>query len=346
MRTGWRATGRSLGSGGVLTRFSGGLAPRGTSRNDSGRVRTGAGNSRERRESRAVRRGPRRAEARRLGGRGDCRPRLARVHVAGDEDVRGDRRSRGPDSPRAVCRGRAEHGYGSADRTLPRCRERRAAAAWVDASLRASTRSAVRARPGRQHRAEVHLLERTTEDRAGGRAGVRAELPRCPATSVRRPGPRLSGVDLRADRRIDQASVHAPTPLGLRERCDGRDSEGTTRYRSATDRTAEAEARQRERVGERRLARRCSRIGDAPHASGFAEDRARRDPGAGARRPTRVRIAAALESMDLGAGRLREVETRRGGPVGGFGTAPIATVNRVSANAAVGRRAKSKRRTR
>jgi uncharacterized protein involved in exopolysaccharide biosynthesis len=66
-------------------------------------------------------------------------------------------------------------------------------------------------------------------------------------------------------------------------------------------------------------------------------------------------MAAARESMDHGAGRLRDVETRRGEPVRRFGTAPIATVNqaqpasganRVSANAAAGRRAKAKRRTR
>ena len=58
--------------------------------------------------------------------------------------------------------------------------------------------------------------------------GARAfalQLPRCPATSVRSPEPRLGGVDLRADRRVDQASVHAPAPPGLRERCDRRDSE-------------------------------------------------------------------------------------------------------------------------
>ena len=306
-------------------------------------------------ESLALRCGPRRTEARRLGGHGDCRPRLARVYVAGGEDVRSDRRGRGPDSSRTGCRGRAQHGYGSADRTLPRRRERGAAAAWVDASPRASTRSAVRAGPGRQHRAEVHVLERATEDRAGGRTGVCAELPRCPATPVRSPEPRLGGVDLRADRRADQASVHAPTPSGLRERCDRRDSEGTTRYRSPTDRTAEAEARRRERIGERRLSRRCSRIGTAPHASGFAEDRARRDPGAGARRLLGFGIAAARESMDLGARRLRSVEARPGETGRGFGTAPIAAVkkrrsdsgaNHVSANAAAGRRAKARRRTR
>jgi succinoglycan biosynthesis transport protein ExoP len=66
-------------------------------------------------------------------------------------------------------------------------------------------------------------------------------------------------------------------------------------------------------------------------------------------------IAAALESMAHGARHFGGIEARRDGPVRGFGTAPIATVdrkqqpvsdaNRVSANAALGRRAKAKRQT-
>jgi uncharacterized protein involved in exopolysaccharide biosynthesis len=65
-------------------------------------------------------------------------------------------------------------------------------------------------------------------------------------------------------------------------------------------------------------------------------------------------VAAARESMSPGGRRLFNLEPRRGEPARDFGTAPIAAVdqerpetgaNRVTANAAIGRRAKRERRS-